>query len=334
MAPEQRQNRQSPPPRLHAFYSNADLISFGKKVEYSGCRVSVELDIDKNRGRRPCRPRGNGRIGNEKVRTWLLGRGVVAQPLQSASLGLGNVRDEVCILPDNFGIVQRNTPMNLCSPRNAATGAVKKKNHSEEPLRRPQFVSYECLEQSSASATTDSGDEDDEKFCSVWPTQGETLTGLAEWGFGAMPKFAAFDTVADAGAFVAEMETARAQLPFEAAGVVLKIDDSRKRAALGRTPRRRAAPPLSCLPFLPCSLASTPCSGVAHRRHHPVADRAPVVLGGGTVQIVASGGRSCQRVQLKTVPLFSRWDQRSHFLSNPKLYLLLPNSISLFCTAP
>lgn len=276
-------------------YSQADLKSFAAKVEHSGSRVAVEMKIDgvalslhyEARRLVVAVTRGNGRVGDdvtENVRAALVGRGVPEELPMGAPDGLVVVRGEVFISPDDFRRLQEASETKLSNARNSAAGALKHKDPAEVRARCPQFVAYECLVRPVAADGSAAGDGAGE-FESAWSTQGETLAGLPGWGFGAMPKYAVLDTVSEVEQFAAEMEAARSTLPFEADGVVLKLDDASRRTALGST--AKAPRGAIALKFTARSVVTTvnavrmqvSRTGVVT----PVAELSPVVLGGATI---------------------------------------------------
>lgn len=264
-------------------YSELELKSFAKRIE--DAEVCVEPKIDgvalslhyKHRKLVLAITRGNGRIGDDvtdNIRAGLIGRGIPESLPDDAPPKLMIVRGEVFISPEDFKVLQDDSETHLSNARNCVAGAIKHKDAAEVSKRRPRFVAYDCIT---------CGDDVPRSFCA---TQHETLSNLAEWGFGAMPSFRVVSTLKEAELYAAELEAARDKLPFEADGVVLKVDDSEKRAALGTTaksPRGAIA-----LKFTARSGLTT-VIGVRMQISRtgvvtPVAELAPVTIGGATIR--------------------------------------------------
>jgi len=270
-------------------YSQDDLKSFSKKVDEANARICVELKIDgvalslhyENRKLVNAATRGNGRVGDDvtkNIRAGLFGRGVLEELPDTAPESLVIVRGEVFISSDDFRKLQQQDEWNLSNARNAAAGAIKHKESSEVRDRYVQFVAYECLV----------SDDSKNHFGSCWQTQWETLNGLDKWGFGCMPKstFTVVDTTEEAEEFAAEIERSRGKLPFEADGVVLKIDEAKQRFHLGNTAKSpRGAIALkftakSVLTVINSVRMQVARTGVIT----PVAELEPAVIAGATIR--------------------------------------------------
>lgn len=284
------QQMQHPVPMLSLgnAYSIVDLASFSKKVEHSKARICAELKIDgvalslhyENRTLVAAVTRGNGRMGDDvidNIRAGLIGRGVLETLPDTAPDSLVIVRGEVFIPPAEFAKLQDSLQVKLTNARNAAAGAIKHKDAAEVRQRGVHFVAYECL------APRDGAEND---ITTYWPSQGQALAELKRWGFGPMPKYAVVDTIEEAETFAAEIERTRSSLPFEADGVVLKVDDAEKRIALGST--AKAPRGAIALKFTARSVITTlnvvkmqvSRNGVIT----PVAELAPVEVGGATIR--------------------------------------------------
>lgn len=270
-------------------YSQSDLKSFSKKVDEANARICVELKIDgvalalhyENRKLVTAATRGNGRVGDdvtENIRAGLLGRGVLEGLPDTAPKSLVIVRGEVFISTDDFRKLQLQEEWKLSNARNAAAGAIKHKDSSEVRDRCVQFVAYECLV----------ADDTMKEFESCWQTQGETLNGLGMWGFGSMPKhtFTVVETTEEAEEFAAVIEQSRGKLPFEADGVVLKIDDAKQRLLLGNTAKSpRGAIALKFTAKSVLTVINSVSMQVARTGViTPVAELEPAVIGGATIR--------------------------------------------------
>lgn len=191
--------------------------------------------------------RGDGDAGDDvtaNVRAALIGRGVPTELPEDVDV---DVRGEVYISADDFAEVNAELGTEkLANARNAAAGGLKHKEPSESARRKLRFVAYECLripgdivaaERTAGGCGRAWGDgaTSGSVAVSYWPTQVETLCGLAGWGLGAMNVYKLCQTEDDIVAFALEQEIGRAKLPFEADGVVIKVNDSGVRHALGNT---------------------------------------------------------------------------------------------------
>lgn len=265
-------------------YTHSDLSSFAKRAENAS--VCVEMKIDgvalslhyESRQLVRAITRGNGRIGDDvtaNIRAGLIGRGVPEWLPDEAPEGLVIVRGEVFISRDDFEILQKE--QSLSNARNTAAGAIKHKDSAEVRTRRPQFIAYEC------QTEDDSGIDG---YQSIWPTQSGTLSALASWGFGDMPNFAVFDTMEQAEAYANTIEKGRYELPFEADGVVLKIDDAQTRFALGctaKSPRGAIALKFTARTTL-TTVLSVRMQVSRNGSITPVAELEPAVIGGATIR--------------------------------------------------
>lgn len=284
-------------------YSSRDLLTFAKRVEGTDSTICVEMKIDgvalslhyQNRKLELAATRGNGRIGDDvtvNVRAALLQRGVPEVLPDDAPSGLVIVRGEVFISPQDFATVNALLDVKMSNARNAAAGALKHKDSTQVAKRRIQFIAYDCVTssphghtESTPSQKADADPRDGRSFRSHWATQEETLRGLEEWQFGAMQRYRTCDSVKAAEEFASQMELARKHLPFEADGIVLKINDSELRARVGHTakaPRGAIAYKFaarSVLTTISNVVMQVSRSGVIT----PVAELQPVVIGGATI---------------------------------------------------
>lgn len=240
-------------------YKHEDLVSFGKRADQAGTKISAELKVDGvalsleyRRGRLfSAATRGTGRIGDqitENVRASLLGRGIVEQIKDPSVPGFLIVRGEVYISPKDFEEVNAPLQRKLSNPRNAAAGALKHKNPLEARERRLRFVAYECLccdleaveRAEQAEEVKDRGIEAlnaHPQLHDTFVTQSDLFQKVASWGFESMPKHVVCDTIEKAEEYADAIELERKALPFEIDGVVFKFESSAARAAAGHTAR-------------------------------------------------------------------------------------------------
>jgi DNA ligase (NAD+) len=182
--------------------------------------------------------RGDGIIGDcitDNVRASLLGRGVPDTLPEPVDV---DVRGEVYIRPDEFTALNLDERLRLTNPRNAAAGGLKHKDPQESAKRMLRFVAYECL-RVPTDLLVDPVDVQENltrtPVTAFWDTQVETLEGLLTWGFDSMPIYQLCQTEDEIQVFASKIEFRRSSLPFEADGVVVKVNDSRVRDSLGST---------------------------------------------------------------------------------------------------
>jgi len=168
--------------------------------------------------------RGDGRIGEEitvNIKT------IKAVPLR---LAVGNktpkrieVRGEVIISKDSFkrlniDLAEAGEPI-FANPRNAASGSLRQL-HSAVTARRPlDFHSW------GIGAVT--GYE--------FKTEWEIVNKLHEWGFKSGKRFMICQNIGEAISCRMEMESIRDKLPYEADGIVIKVNNLKCQRELGTT---------------------------------------------------------------------------------------------------
>lgn len=156
------------------------------------------------------------------------------------------------------------------NPRNAAAGSLRQKNAEVTARRELSMWCYQLGEV-----------EDGPAFAS----QDETLAQLDAWGFATNPERRVLASVADVEAFCHHWEAHRHDLAYEIDGVVVKVDDLARQAALGfttRAPRWAIAykfPPEERTTELLAIEVSVGRTG----RVTPYAVLEPVFVGGATV---------------------------------------------------
>jgi NAD-dependent DNA ligase len=98
----------------------------------------------------------------------------------------------------------------------------------------PRFVASDCVRVSYAPfETSESGGR--MKVTTYWPTQAESIEGLKAWELAAMPERRLCSNEVEVQEYASEIELRRDCLPFEADGVVIKVNDSVIREEIGNT---------------------------------------------------------------------------------------------------
>ncbi len=174
--------------------------------------------------------RGDGSEGEEITGT---GRAIDDIPLRLAGAGWPRrmeVRGEVYIAKAPFARVNHAREAAglelLQNPRNAAAGALRQLDPSEARRRRLQFFAYQVV-------PLEGG----------WPValHHDALTQLAAWGFPVAPGWEVCDSLAAVQRVIATWGERIRTLPFDADGLVIKVDAFRLQDELGviggRVPR-------------------------------------------------------------------------------------------------
>ncbi|MDO4263919.1 MAG: NAD-dependent DNA ligase LigA, partial [Deinococcus sp.] len=165
--------------------------------------------------------RGNGRTG-EKVTAQVLTIAGIPQQLPGLS-GELEVRGEVYLSRDDFAAYNARAeelgePL-LKNPRNGAAGALRQKDPELTRRRGLRAIFYSLGKRDGVPART----------------QWEVLEWLAAQGFPVSPYSRPLHGLAQALAYHAEMTAGRADLPFDADGTVIKLDDLRLQEEAGLT---------------------------------------------------------------------------------------------------
>lgn len=252
--------------------------------------------------------RGDGIVGDditENVRASLIGRGVLETIPVSDDV---DIRGEVYIRPDEFAQLSLDEEVRLQNPRNAAAGALKHKDPKESSKRMLRFVAYECLavhtdsdaipgrsqppaEHVKYAKRCENNETSNDQLAArfsisnYWASQEETVTGLQNWGLEAMPIYKMCRDVKEIHEFAVDIEARRKELPFEADGVVIKINDSELRNALGSTSKSpRGAIALKFAAIGAVSVIESVAMQVSRiGAVTPVAILSPVSIGGVTI---------------------------------------------------
>ncbi len=171
--------------------------------------------------------RGDGTEG-EDVTANLRTLERLPQTLHGAAPALIEIRGEVFLAKADFlalNAAQEAAGLRLfANPRNAAAGSLRQLDVSITARRPLAFFAYAAGEISEPVADTH------------W----EYLAQLRKWGFTVNPLSERLADMAEAAAFFARVEAARARLDYDIDGVVFKIDDlglQRRLGFAGREPR-------------------------------------------------------------------------------------------------
>jgi DNA ligase (NAD+) len=174
--------------------------------------------------------RGDGSEGEEITGNV---RAIEDIPLRLSGTGwpsLMEVRGEVYIARAAFARVNRERAAAglepLQNPRNAAAGALRQLDPAEARRRRLQFFAYQVV-----------------PLRGQWPVahHHEALAQLAAWGFPTAPEWSVGESIDAVQATIASWADRIRSLPFDADGLVIKVDAFRLQEELGtiggRVPR-------------------------------------------------------------------------------------------------
>ncbi|GHF98032.1 DNA ligase [Deinococcus piscis] len=167
--------------------------------------------------------RGNGRTG-EKVTAQVLTIAGIPQQVPGLS-GELEVRGEVYLSREDFAAYNARAEelgeSLLKNPRNGAAGALRQKDPELTRRRGLKAIFYSLGKRDGVPART----------------QWEVLQWLRAQGFPTSPYSRPLSSLAEALAYHAEMTAGRAELPFDADGTVIKLDDLRMQEEAGFTSR-------------------------------------------------------------------------------------------------
>lgn len=172
--------------------------------------------------------RGDGEVGEDITRNL---RTIDQIPDSLAGGGwpeIVEVRGEVYMARAAFAVLnetqEANGERHFANPRNAAAGSLRQLDPAITASRPLEFFAYGWGEMSGMPADTQSG----------------MLEQFARWGFAVNPAAKLCASLEDALGVYAEVEAARASLPYDIDGVVYKVDrlDWQERlGAVSRAPR-------------------------------------------------------------------------------------------------
>ncbi|MFQ5787815.1 MAG: NAD-dependent DNA ligase LigA, partial [Thermodesulfobacteriota bacterium] len=168
--------------------------------------------------------RGDGRIG-EEITTNI--KTIKTIPLKLID---GNkipkrieIRGEVIIYKNSFKrlnieLAEAGEPI-FANPRNAASGSLRQLDSSITARRPLDFHSWGI------------GTVDSYEFKTEW----EIVNRFHEWGFKSEKRFMLCQNISEAISYRNEMESIRDELPYDADGVVIKVNDLKYQRELGTT---------------------------------------------------------------------------------------------------
>ena len=159
------------------------------------------------------------------------------------------------------------------NPRNAAAGTIRTLEPNIVAQRRLEFFAYFLLR-----LTDPIGDP-------LLASQSATLEALRNAGFLVNPNARTVTSIDEVLDFIAQADQLRNTLPYEIDGVVIKVDSVQQQRRLGFTGK---APRWAIAYKFPARAAITRLNGVLFQvgrtgKVTPVADLAPVFIGGTTV---------------------------------------------------
>ena len=172
--------------------------------------------------------RGDGREGEDVTANLRTVADIPAELRAAEPPAEIEVRGEVYLSRDAFFALntmqEEAGKPGYANPRNAAAGSLRQLDASITAARRLRFFAHGW----GAASTLDAG------------TYWEVLAAFADWGFTVNPLARRCESLAEALAFHAEVEAARASLTYDVDGVVYKVDrlDWQQRlGAVSRSPR-------------------------------------------------------------------------------------------------
>jgi DNA ligase (NAD+) len=229
--------------------------------------------------------RGDGIVGDDvtaNVRAAIVGRDIPEALPERVDV---DVRGEVYISPSDFAALNlADESVHLSNARNGAAGGLKSKDPHEAARRMLRFVAYDCVRITSVPSTAA---ESGVRIIAspYWSTQAESIRGLAAWGLTAMPDWRLCRNEVEVQSYATEIEVRRSSLPFEADGVVIKLNDSIVRDAMGNTakaPRGAIALKFAAIGSI-TTIVSVAMQVSRTGSITPVANLVPVSVGGVTV---------------------------------------------------
>ena len=222
--------------------------------------------------------RGDGTTGEDVTVNM---RTVKDVPLRLREEGMGGIarvgaielRGEVYMPKSSFEFLNKAAEANggkvFANPRNAAAGSLRQKDANVTAKRDLSTFLYAIADQDALTATS----------------QHELLAWLGEAGFHVNPDVKRCETAAEVHDFCAAALENRGNLPYEIDGVVVKVDEFSRQAAMGftaRAPRWAIAfkfPPEEKTTLLRDITVQVGRTGALT----PVAELVPVVVAGSTV---------------------------------------------------
>ena len=267
--------------RVRAALPQSDPPAYTCELKLDGLSLALHYQPDAHNGARLLRglTRGDGAIGEDvtsNVRTIRsIPLHIDAARLQAAHLPQAfEVRGE-CVMPqiafrklNEEREAAGQTP--AANPRNAAAGTIRTVDPNIVAQRRLDFYAYFLLEPN--------GD-------TLLPHQSEALVALGKAGMRVNPQLTTVTTIDEVLAFVERSEPLRDTLGYEIDGIVIKVDSAAQQRRLGFTGK---APRWAIAYKFAARAGITRLNGVLFQvgrtgKVTPVADLAPVLIGGTTV---------------------------------------------------
>jgi DNA ligase (NAD+) len=222
--------------------------------------------------------RGDGQVG-EDVTANVHTIGDIPQSLHGEAPAVFEVRGEVYMAKADFAALNARLlaeaeetgkeARQFANPRNAAAGSLRQKDAGVTASRPLRFLAHGWGETSAMPADTQAG----------------VVAALRAWGFPIAEAFARVEGTAEALAIYRQIESARADLPFDIDGVVYKVDRLDWQARLGQVAK---APRWAIAHKFPAERAQTILRAIDIQVGRtgamtPVARLEPVTVGGVVV---------------------------------------------------
>jgi DNA ligase (NAD+) len=221
-------------------YSEEEVLDWHRqvteKIDPTDLEYVVELKIDgvamslvyEDRKLVTAVTRGDGTRGDDVTQNVLTIKDIPTTLPAAAPMGRFEVRGEVFMTRENFeafnAFSQLNYGKELQNPRNTASGSLKLKDPKETALRKLDFYAYAILT-----------DKPEEKGVDHTRTHWDNLQLLKKAGFPVSEHRAKVKTIPEVMAVCAEWLEIRESLAYNIDGAVIKVNDLRHQALLGRT---------------------------------------------------------------------------------------------------
>ncbi len=267
--------------RVRAALPQSDPPAYTCELKLDGLSLALHYQPDSDGGASLLRglTRGDGAIGEDvtsNVRTIRsIPLHIDAARLQAAHLPQAfEVRGE-CVMPQTaFRKLNEEREAAgqapAANPRNAAAGTIRTLEPNIVAQRRLDFYAYFLLEPNGET---------------LLPHQSEALAALGKAGMRVNPQLSTVTTIDEVLAFIERSEPLRDTLGYEIDGIVIKVDSAAQQRRLGFTGK---APRWAIAYKFAARAGITRLNGVLFQvgrtgKVTPVADLAPVLIGGTTV---------------------------------------------------
>ena len=267
--------------RVRAALPQSDPPAYTCELKLDGLSLALHYEPDAHHGARLLRglTRGDGAIGEDvtsNVRTIRsIPLHIDAARLAAAHLPQAfEVRGE-CVMPQTaFRKLNEEREAAgqapAANPRNAAAGTIRTLEPNIVAQRRLDFYAYFLLEPTGET---------------LLPHQSEALAALGKAGMRVNPQLATVRTIDEVLAFIERAEPLRDTLGYEIDGIVIKVDSAAQQRRLGFTGK---APRWAIAYKFAARAGITRLNGILFQvgrtgKVTPVADLAPVLIGGTTV---------------------------------------------------